>query len=62
MECKAQTAAIAVAMARICNAADRPIPQMHAPRRVVQDIQSIDGIALAGLAGQAAGMDDVLGA
>jgi len=32
MECKAQTAAIAVAIARICNAADHPNPGMHAAR------------------------------
>ena len=38
MGCKAQTTAIAVAMARICNAADRPTPQMHTARRLVQTI------------------------
>ena len=32
MGCKAQTAAIALAIARICNAADRPSPQMHTAR------------------------------
>jgi len=32
MGCKAQSAAIAVAIASICNAADRPIPQMHTAR------------------------------
>ncbi len=32
MGCKAQNAAIAVAIARICNAADRPRPQMHTAR------------------------------
>jgi len=37
MGCKAQTTAIAVAMARICNAADRPNPQMTAAREVMQD-------------------------
>ncbi len=36
MGCKAQSAAIAVAIASICNAADRPSPQMHAARRFVQ--------------------------
>ena len=29
MGCKAQTTDIAVAMARICNAADRPRPRLH---------------------------------
>jgi len=38
MGCKAQTTAIAVAMARICNAADRPTPQMRTARRLVQTI------------------------
>ena|GEM_PF-5256572 len=42
MGCKAEFAnyatAIAVAMARICNAADRPTPQMHTARRLVQSI------------------------
>jgi len=38
MRCKAQTTAIAVAMARICNAADRPTPQMRTARRLVQTI------------------------
>jgi hypothetical protein len=32
MGCKAQNAAIAVAIASICNAADRPRPQMHTAR------------------------------
>ena len=36
MGCKARTAAIAVAMARMSNAADRPNPQMHAARGLVQ--------------------------
>ena len=36
MGCKAQTAAIAPAIARICNAADRPSPQMQTARRFVQ--------------------------
>jgi len=35
MGCKAQTAAIAVAMARICNAADRPSPRPHARAEIV---------------------------
>ncbi|MCL2875828.1 MAG: hypothetical protein FWF12_05980, partial [Betaproteobacteria bacterium] len=42
MGCKAQTTAIAVAMARICNAADRPTPQMHTARRLVQTILKIN--------------------
>ena len=36
MDCKAQTTTIAVAIARICNAADRLRPQMHTARRFVQ--------------------------
>ena len=36
MDCKAQNAAIAAAIARFCNAADRPRPQMHRARRFVQ--------------------------
>ena len=36
MGCKAQTAATSPAIARICNAADRPSPQMHTARRFVQ--------------------------
>ena len=35
MGCKAQTAAIAVAMARICNAADRPSPRPHTRAEIV---------------------------
>jgi hypothetical protein len=38
MGCKAQTAAIAGAIARICNAADHPSPQVHAARRLVRSI------------------------
>ena len=33
---KAQTAAIAAAIARICNAADRPRPQMPAAQEIMQ--------------------------
>jgi len=36
MDCKAQTADIAGALSRICNTADRPRPQMHAARWVLQ--------------------------
>ncbi len=32
MGCKTQNAAMAVAIARFCNAADRPSPQMHTVR------------------------------
>ena len=35
MDCKAQTAAIAVAMARICNAADQPSSRPHACAEIV---------------------------
>ena len=35
MGCKAQTTDIAVAMARICNAADRPRPRLHTREEVV---------------------------
>ncbi len=35
MGCKAQTTDIAVAMARICNAADRPRPRLHAREEIV---------------------------
>jgi len=35
MGCKAQTAAIAIAMARICNTADRPSPRPHARAEIV---------------------------
>ena len=38
MGCKAQNAAIAVAIASICNATDRPIPQVHTARWFVQRI------------------------
>jgi len=36
MGCKAQTVDIAGALSRICNTADRPRPQMHAARWVLQ--------------------------
>src|SRR3989344_4826556 len=36
MDGKAKTAAIAAAIARFCNAADPPRPQMHTARRFVQ--------------------------
>jgi len=36
MGCKAQTAAMAVAIARICNAADRPRAQMPAAQELMQ--------------------------
>ncbi|MCL2875340.1 MAG: hypothetical protein FWF12_03415 [Betaproteobacteria bacterium] len=42
---KAQTTAIAVAMARICNAADRPTPQMRTTRRLVQTIHKVQTLA-----------------
>ncbi len=35
MGCKAQTTDIAVAMARICNAADRPRPRLHTREEIV---------------------------
>ena len=35
MGCKAQTTDIAVAMARICNAADRPRPRSHTHEEIV---------------------------
>mgnify|MGYP000905448037 FL=1 len=35
MGCKAQTADIAAAMARICNAADRPRPRPHTREEIV---------------------------
>jgi len=38
MACKAQTAAVAHATARICNTAGHPIPQMNAARGGVQAI------------------------
>jgi hypothetical protein len=38
MGCKAQSTAIPVDMASICNAADRPSSQMHAVRRFVKSI------------------------
>ena len=52
MGCKAQNAAIAVAIASICNAADRPRPQMHTARRIVQSIPKTHaGAALVGATG-----------
>ena len=38
MGCKAQTAAIAAAIARICNAANRPRPRMPATQEVMQGL------------------------
>ncbi len=35
MGCKAQTTDIALAMARICNAADRPRPRLHTREEIV---------------------------
>ncbi len=35
MGCKAQTTDIALAMARICNTADRPRPRLHTREEVV---------------------------
>ena len=35
MGCKAQTTDIAIAMARICNAADRPRPRLHTREEIV---------------------------
>ena len=38
MGCLAQTAAIALAIARICNNADRPIPRLHARAEIVNRV------------------------
>ena len=40
MGCKAQTTDIALAMARICNAADRPRPRLHTREEIVNTFLS----------------------
>jgi len=45
MGCQAQTAVVAGATARICNTADRPSPQMHAARQVMQSVPGTSNIA-----------------
>ena len=41
MGCKAQTTDIALAMARICNAADRPRPRLHTREEIVNTFLAI---------------------
>ena len=41
MGCKAQTTDIAVAMARICNTADRPRPRLHTREEVVNTFYQV---------------------
>ena len=45
MGCKAQTTDIAVAMARICNAADRPRPRLHTREEIVNTFYQVTPLA-----------------
>ena len=48
MGCKAQTADIAAARARICNAADRPRPRPHTREEVVNTFLAVPTLCVQG--------------
>ena len=48
MGCKAQTTDIAVTMARICNAADRPRPRPHTREEIVNTFLAVPTLCVQG--------------
>ena len=50
MRCKAQTTVIAVAITRICNAAERPRPRLHTREGIVNTFSKLQIVNQAGVA------------
>ncbi len=48
MGCKAQTTDIALAMARICNTADRPRPRLHTREEIVNTFLAVPTLCVQG--------------